>query len=98
MESPDERWDGADVGMPQPSEPFANFANPLAEARFEHEGAVLDLSEAAQAVARAGTLADRGDVVGSQRLADVARQLYDSADRHRERAQRLDPGQRFVQG
>ena len=96
MESSDEWLDDADVEIPKPFAPLVNLTNPMAEARFEHEAGVLDLSEAAQAVARARTLADRGDVVESQRLAEVARQLYESADRRRERAQRLDPGRRFV--
>jgi len=98
MGSPGERLHDPDAEIPQPSAPVASFTDPLVEARFEYEAAVLDLSEAGQTAARAGTLADRGDVVESQRLAELARQLYDSADRHQERAHRLDPERRFLQG
>lgn len=97
MESPDKRWADADLEIPQPSAPSADFPNAVAEARFEHEAAVLDLSEAGQAVAQARAHADRGDMLESQAVAELAGQLYDSANRHRERAQRLDPERRFLQ-
>jgi len=97
VKSPDERLGDSDVEVPQRRAPAASLTDPLVEARFEYEAAVLDLSEAAQAAARAGTLADQGDVGESQRLTELARQLYERAGRHRQQAQHLDPEQRFVQ-
>ena len=61
----------------------------LAKARREQEAATLDLSDAAQAAAKAAVMVNRGSPEGSTQLARLASRLYESADYHRERAQRL---------
>ena len=66
-----------------------------AQARYEHEVAALDLSEAAQAVAQAASLAERASINEIQRLDALAARLYESADRHRELARCLEPQTRL---
>lgn len=64
---------------------------PAARASYEHEAAALDLSEAAQALAQAACLVRQGRIDELQHLTALASRLYESADRHRELAERLEP-------
>lgn len=58
-------------------------------AKYERELAILDLTDAAQAMARCRP--DGGDGLPTDRsLLDLASALYASADRHRELAERFD--------
>lgn len=61
-----------------------------AQAKFEHEVAALDLSEAEQLALWATRMAEQGDAAESQRLADLSARRYQSADGHRQTAQRLE--------
>ena len=61
----------------------------LVQARRELEAAALDLSDAAQAAARAAVMVDRGSPEESMQLARLASRLYESASCHRARARRL---------
>lgn len=70
----------------------------VAQAKFEHEAAALDLSDAAQAAARSSAAVDRGDLDVSQRLTEMATQLYKSSCCHRDSARRLDSEERLVEG
>ncbi|MEO6999627.1 MAG: hypothetical protein ABI112_16220 [Terracoccus sp.] len=71
-------------------------AKAMAMAKFEHEVAALDLSEAEQLATWSAAMAEQGDAAESQRLADHSARLTESAHRHRQRAERLegeaDPG------
>lgn len=66
-----------------------------ARAKYEHEVAAFDLSEAEQLAGWAAAMAEQGDAAESRRLADNAARLRASADRHRRGAERLErePGQ-----
>ena len=59
-------------------------------ARFEHEAAALDLSEAEQLSAWSAAMAEQGDAAESQRLANISVILYESAKRRRQTAERLE--------
>lgn len=59
-------------------------------AKFEHEAAALDLSEAEQLAVWSAAMADQGDAAESQRLADNSARLCESANRHRQMAERLE--------
>lgn len=59
-------------------------------ARFEREVAALDLTDASQASTLAAILSENGAAEKSRRLAEAARQHYESADRHRHLAEGLD--------
>ena len=60
-------------------------------ARYEREVATLDLTDAAQAMARAQPRGDVDAPVDSSQI-DLATGLYASADRHRRLAERLESG------
>ncbi|MDN5764724.1 MAG: hypothetical protein L0H96_02215 [Humibacillus sp.] len=70
-------------------------ADAKAWAKYEHEVAALDLSEAEQLAAWAAAMAEQGDATESRRLADNSARLRASADRHRRGAEQLErePGQ-----
>ena len=61
------------------------------QARYEREVATLDLTDAAQAMARAQPGGDVDAPVDSSQV-DLATGLYASADRHRRLAERLESG------
>lgn len=61
----------------------------LANARRELEAATLDLSDAAQAAARAAVMVDRGSPEEITQLARLASRLYESASCRRALARRL---------
>lgn len=61
------------------------------QARYEREVAALDLTDAAQAMARSQPRQDTGRLADSSQ-ADLATALYASADRHRRLAERLESG------
>lgn len=61
------------------------------QARYEREVATLDLTDAAQAMARAQPRGDVDAPVDSSQI-DLATGLYASADRHRRLAERLESG------
>ena len=61
----------------------------LVQARRELEAAALDLSDAAQAAARAAVMGDQGSPEESTRLARLASRLYESANCRRALARRL---------
>ena len=61
-----------------------------ARAKFEHEAAALDLSEAEQLAAWSANMAEQGDATESQRLAEISARLYESANRRRQIAERLE--------
>lgn len=74
------------------------FQEQATQARYEHEAAVLDLSEAAQAAAQASVRAARGRTDEVEHLCELARGLYESAARHRERARHLERTTRAPDG
>ncbi len=61
-----------------------------ARAKFERETAALDLSEAEQLSLWSTAMAEQGDASESQRLVDLSARRYESADRHRQTAERLE--------
>ncbi len=61
-----------------------------AMAKFEHEAAALDVSEAEQLSVWSAAMAERGDAAESQRLANLSAVLYESAKRRRQTAERLE--------
>lgn len=63
------------------------------QARYEREIAALDLTDAAQAMARSQPKRDVDAPVDSLQV-DLATALYASADRHRRLAERLESGDR----
>lgn len=61
-----------------------------AKARFEHELATFELADAAQAAARSAAASRSGTETDGAAQAELAARLYDSADRHRRTAERLE--------
>lgn len=61
-----------------------------AKAKFEHEAAALDLSEAEQLALWSTAMAEQGDAAERQRLADLSARRYERADCHRQTAERLE--------
>ena len=82
---------GVDVREPDADPEAVRLA--LAErARFEHEAAVLDLAEAAQAAARADAGMRRGEPGSAAAHLDQSDRLYRRADLRRRLAHRLESG------
>lgn len=67
-----------------------SYATAEAQAKFEHEAATLDLSDAEQLALWATRMAEQGDAAESERLADLSARRYESADGHQQTAQRLE--------
>lgn len=68
----------------------ATTTEQAARSRFEREAAALDLADASQAATVSAMSSEHGATLQSLKLRTVARQLYESADRHRDVADQLD--------
>lgn len=82
---------GVDVREPG-ADPEAMRVALAERARFEHEAAVLDLAEAAQAAARADAAVGRGEPATAAAHLDQSDRLYRRADLRRQLAHRLVSG------